>query len=135
MFLSIRRKQSSHVRIIATTKKQALCQCRGRCGSGVMQLEGYTTGAFERGAPAWKEKLWVAVKCVFFQTPWPWPSALRVALHPGPDGAIEAIKHPREGAGVITSLTETDGLAELPEDTTQFEPGAMVDVQLLEGVT
>ena len=46
----------------------------------VMQLKGYTTGAFERGAPRWKEMLWVAVKCVFFQTPWPWPSALRVAL-------------------------------------------------------
>ena len=45
-----------------------------------MQLKGYTTGAFERGAPRWKEMLWVAVKCVFFQTPWPWPSALRVAL-------------------------------------------------------
>ena len=45
-----------------------------------MQLEGYTTGAFERGAPAWKEKLWVVVKCLFFQTPWPWPSVLRVAL-------------------------------------------------------
>ena len=46
----------------------------------VMQLKGYTTGDFERGAPRWKEMLWVAVKGVFFQTPWPWPSALRVAL-------------------------------------------------------
>jgi len=45
-----------------------------------MQLEGYTTGAFQRGAPAWKEALWVAVKCVFFLNPLPWPSALRVAL-------------------------------------------------------
>jgi len=45
-----------------------------------MKLEGYTTGSFERGAPAWKEALWVAVKCVFFLNPLPWPSALRVAL-------------------------------------------------------
>ena len=45
-----------------------------------MELEGYTTGAFQRGAPAWREALWVGVKCVFFLNPLPWPSALRVAL-------------------------------------------------------
>jgi molybdopterin molybdotransferase len=50
----------------------------------------------------------------------------RVALRPGADGTIEAVKHPQEGAGVITSLTETDGLAELAEDTTTLEPGATV---------
>jgi molybdopterin molybdotransferase len=51
---------------------------------------------------------------------------VRVALHPRPDGTMEATKHPQEGAGVITSLTETDGLAELSEDTTAIEPGATV---------
>jgi molybdopterin molybdotransferase len=51
---------------------------------------------------------------------------VRVALRPGADGTIEAVKHPQEGAGVITSLTETDGLAELAEDTTTLEPGATV---------
>jgi molybdopterin molybdotransferase len=51
---------------------------------------------------------------------------VRVALRPGADGAFEAIKHPQEGAGVITSLTETDGLAELSEDTTTVEPGSTV---------
>ncbi|MEA3213715.1 MAG: putative colanic acid biosynthesis acetyltransferase WcaF [Chthoniobacter sp.] len=45
-----------------------------------MQLEGYTTGDFDRGATRWKEALWVAVKCLFFLTPLPWPSVLRVAL-------------------------------------------------------
>lgn len=45
-----------------------------------MKLEGYTTGDFERGTPAWKEALWVAVKSVFFLNPLPWPSELRVAL-------------------------------------------------------
>jgi putative colanic acid biosynthesis acetyltransferase WcaF len=45
-----------------------------------MKLEGYTTGDFQRGAPAWKEALWVLVKCVFFLNPLPWPSAVRVAL-------------------------------------------------------
>jgi molybdopterin molybdotransferase len=49
---------------------------------------------------------------------------VRVALRATGDGSIEAIKHPQEGAGVITSLTETDGLAELTEDTTTVEPGA-----------
>ena len=50
MFLSNRRKQSSHVRIIATTKKQGLCQCAGARAVDTMQLKGYTTGSFERGA-------------------------------------------------------------------------------------
>jgi molybdopterin molybdotransferase len=48
---------------------------------------------------------------------------VRVALRRAADGAIEAVKHPQEGAGVITSLTETDGLVELLEDTTQVAPG------------
>jgi molybdopterin molybdotransferase len=51
---------------------------------------------------------------------------VRVALRAGADGSIEAVKHPQEGAGVITSLTETDGLAELSEDTTTVEPGSTV---------
>jgi molybdopterin molybdotransferase len=51
---------------------------------------------------------------------------VRVALTRTPDGALEAKKYPREGAGVITSLTETDGLAELGEDVTMVEPGATV---------
>src|SRR5262245_44670303 len=51
---------------------------------------------------------------------------VRVALARRHDGVIEAQKYPREGAGVITSLTETDGLAELGEDVTSVEPGATV---------
>ena len=51
---------------------------------------------------------------------------VRVALRRGADGSVEAVKHPQEGAGVITSLTETDGLAELAEDTIKIEPGATV---------
>jgi molybdopterin molybdotransferase len=51
---------------------------------------------------------------------------VRVALRRAADGMVEAVKHPQEGAGVITSLTETDGLAELAEDTTSMEPGATV---------
>jgi molybdopterin molybdotransferase len=51
---------------------------------------------------------------------------VRVALRRGRDGVIEAVRHPQEGAGVITSLTETDGLVELLEDTTEIAPGASV---------
>ena len=51
---------------------------------------------------------------------------VRVALRQAADGAIEAFKHPQDGAGVITSLTETDGLAELTEDVTNIEPGSPI---------
>jgi molybdopterin molybdotransferase len=51
---------------------------------------------------------------------------VRVALRSGADGTIEAVKYPQDGAGVLTSLTQTDGLAELGEDVTAIEPGAMV---------
>jgi molybdopterin molybdotransferase len=52
---------------------------------------------------------------------------VRVRLRPGSDGALEAVKHPQEGAGIITSLTETDGLAELDESVTAIEPNASVN--------
>jgi molybdopterin molybdotransferase len=51
---------------------------------------------------------------------------VRVALRRGADGTIEAVKHAQDGAGVITSLTETDGLVELPEDTVTVKAGATV---------
>jgi molybdopterin molybdotransferase len=51
---------------------------------------------------------------------------VRVALRTAADGAIEAVKHAQDGAGVITSLTETDGLAELTEDVTKVEPGSTI---------
>ncbi|MGL4290015.1 MAG: molybdopterin molybdotransferase MoeA, partial [Phreatobacter sp.] len=51
---------------------------------------------------------------------------VRVALARGADGVVDATKHPRDGAGVITSLTETDGLVELPEAVTEVKPGDLV---------
>jgi molybdopterin molybdotransferase len=51
---------------------------------------------------------------------------VRVALRRAADGEIEAVKHPQDGAGILTSLTETDGLLELPEDVTRIEAGASV---------
>jgi molybdopterin molybdotransferase len=51
---------------------------------------------------------------------------VRVRLVRNADGTIHAFKHAQDGAGVITSLTETDGLIELPEDTTTVVPGDVV---------
>jgi molybdopterin molybdotransferase len=51
---------------------------------------------------------------------------VRVALRTAEDGALEAAKFPREGAGLLSSLVETDGLVELGEAITQVEPGQSV---------
>jgi molybdopterin molybdotransferase len=51
---------------------------------------------------------------------------VRATLRHAADGTVEAVKFPRDGAGVITSLTETDGLVELGEEATQIAPGAIV---------
>jgi molybdopterin molybdotransferase len=51
---------------------------------------------------------------------------VRVSLRHADDGAVEAVKFPQDGAGVITSLTETDGLVELGEEVTLVAPGAIV---------
>jgi molybdopterin molybdotransferase len=51
---------------------------------------------------------------------------VRVSLRVRPDGEIEAVKHPQDGAGILTSLTQTDGLLEFPEDVTTIEPGDRV---------
>jgi molybdopterin molybdotransferase len=51
---------------------------------------------------------------------------VRVCLERDPDGVPVARKFPREGAGVLTSLTESDGLVELPDDATTVAPGDML---------
>ena len=51
---------------------------------------------------------------------------VRVFLRTGDDGTVEVVKFPQDGAGVITSLTETDGLVELGEEVTAVTPGATV---------
>jgi molybdopterin molybdotransferase len=48
---------------------------------------------------------------------------VRVSLRRAADGELEAVKYPQDGAGVLTSLTETDGLLELADDVTQVAPG------------
>lgn len=51
---------------------------------------------------------------------------VRASLRRADDGTLEAIKFPREGAGLLSSLVETDGLIELGEDVTRVEPGERV---------
>jgi molybdopterin molybdotransferase len=51
---------------------------------------------------------------------------VRVTLHKAEDGTLEAIKFPREGAGLLSSLVETDGLIELGEAVALVEPGQSV---------
>ena len=51
---------------------------------------------------------------------------VRVSLRQGDDGVLEAVKFPREGAGLLSSLVETDGLVELREQTSGVEPGQSV---------
>ena len=51
---------------------------------------------------------------------------VRVSLAQAPDGVTEARKFPRDGAGVLTSLTESDGLAELADDVTRVVEGDMI---------
>jgi molybdopterin molybdotransferase len=52
---------------------------------------------------------------------------VRVSLDFGADLPV-ARKYPREGAGLLTSLTQSDAFAELPEDITQVAPGDRVRV-------
>ena len=51
---------------------------------------------------------------------------VRANLRRAEDGALEATKFPREGAGLLSSLVETDGLVELGEEITKVEPGQTV---------
>jgi molybdopterin molybdotransferase len=51
---------------------------------------------------------------------------VRTSLRRAADGTLEAVKFPREGAGLLSSLVETDGLVELGEAVTQVEPGHTV---------
>ena len=51
---------------------------------------------------------------------------VRVHLRRDENGVLEAVKFPREGAGLLSSLVDTDGLVELGEEITLVEPGQTV---------
>lgn len=52
---------------------------------------------------------------------------VRVRLEKDESGELVAVKFPRQGAGILSSMVESDGLVELPENLTRLERGAMVD--------
>ena len=52
---------------------------------------------------------------------------VRVTLQAAKDGTLEAVKFRQDGAGVISSLVETHGLIELPEDVTEISSGTPVN--------
>lgn len=52
---------------------------------------------------------------------------VRARLGRGDDGAPVARKFRSSGAGILTSMTESDGLVELPEALERLSPGASVD--------
>ena len=47
-------------------------------------------------------------------------------LRKGSAGVMEAVRFPREGAGLLSSLVETAGLVELGEEITLVEPDQTV---------
>ncbi len=51
---------------------------------------------------------------------------VRVHLRKAEDGVLEAVKFPREGTGLLSSLVDTDGVVELDESVTRVEPGKTV---------
>jgi molybdopterin molybdotransferase len=51
---------------------------------------------------------------------------VRVSLVRTAAGELEAVKHPQDGAGILTSLTQTDGLLEFTEETASVAPGDRV---------
>jgi len=51
---------------------------------------------------------------------------VRAHLRKAGDGSAEVVKFPREGAGLLSSLVDTDGLVELREHVVQVEHGQSV---------
>ena len=52
---------------------------------------------------------------------------LRARLVRDPAAGWRAVKYPRQGAGILSSMVESEGLVALPEEITSIEPGTMVD--------
>ena len=52
---------------------------------------------------------------------------VRARLGEAVDGTIEAYKFERQGAGILSSMVDADGLVELPEEATRVVAGSIVD--------
>jgi molybdopterin molybdotransferase len=83
---------------------------------------------FALAGTAWRKPAGVKVRAVFtYKKKSGRLEYVRAHLRQGEDGVWEAVKFPREGAGLLSSLIDTDGLVELSEDLTSIEPGRMVE--------
>jgi putative colanic acid biosynthesis acetyltransferase WcaF len=45
-----------------------------------MKLRKFSSAGFDRGAPLWKEALWVFMRGLFFLAPFPFPSGVKVTV-------------------------------------------------------
>ncbi len=78
------------------------------------------------GGEAWEAPRWLPVRAGFnYGKKTGRIEFLRVSLADGPDGPV-ATRYPIEGAGIISSLTGTDGLVRLPLDMTGVAQGDRV---------
>ncbi len=60
---------------------------------------------------------------------------VRVSLTVDNTGELVANKFPRDGAGILSSLVESEGIIELPEEITQLKKGEMVKFLPFRGVS
>ena len=83
---------------------------------------------FALAGAEWRRPVAVKVRAAFTYKKKPGRlEYVRASLRTAEDGVLEALKFPREGAGLLSSLIDTDGLVELSEDLTAIEPGRMVE--------
>ena len=76
---------------------------------------------------AWRRPAGLAVRSAFAYRKKPGRREyVRANLVEAADGVLEAVKFPRQGSAMLSSLIETDGVVELPEDLTEMEPGQTV---------
>jgi molybdopterin molybdotransferase len=79
------------------------------------------------GGESWEAPRWLPVRAGFSHGKKTGRiEFLRVSLGDGPDGLV-ATRYPIEGAGIISSLTGTDGLVRLPLDMTGVAEGDRVE--------
>jgi molybdopterin molybdotransferase len=77
---------------------------------------------------SWSQPLAVPVRAQFtYRKKTARREYVRVHLRAAGDGSLEAFKFPREGAGLLSSLIDTDGVVELDEDLTRVEAGQVVN--------
>jgi putative colanic acid biosynthesis acetyltransferase WcaF len=60
--------------------EQARTLGRAKRGFAMISLRKFSNAGFNRGVPRWREATWTLVRCLFFETPVPLPSAMKVAL-------------------------------------------------------